>query len=381
MKQNTFSAALTEIDDRYLMEAAALTEQRTMRKTKKWAVVPIAAALLAMAMFVVNAAAPVDLGFYLAAAFGDSYEMLDEMTSMPEPIAYRSSGDEIKLEMKGLVGDRQVVDVFVDVTVSAECGIPGENYRPIMDLSDTGFPWETNLAAYGTSARVLSTTQNDDGSTTYACMLSLHSEDGVMASKYNVSCSGIAGWDTESGDYETLVEGEWNMAFALNYSDLTEVRTPDITGEIQGTHWSMMSLDRTADDMASAVITVDEVRISPLSVGMYFSADLQYKAFFSDYMIEDIYLTMEDGTVITRRDYIVGTDGMLIRLHEEDQTWEEITRDDLDDIYVELAGGGGGYNLREGELYHGHHIFTFSAPLPVEEIVSITIGGLEIPMK
>jgi hypothetical protein len=148
-----------------------------------------------------------------------------------------------------------------------------------------------------------------------------------------------------------------------------------------GTHPSKFSLDRTAGDMASAVITVDEVKISPLSVGMYFSADLQYKDFFSDYMIEDIYLTMEDGTVITRREYIVGHDGLLIRLNEDDQTWEEITEDELDDIYVELAGSGGGYNLREGELYHGHHIFTFSAPLPVEEIVSVTIGGLEIPMK
>ena len=383
MKMKEFTDAVTAIDDAFIAEAADIgqTVSRIYKKRRSWAVVPIAAALLAMAVLCVNAAAPVDLGFYLAAAFGDSYEMLDEMTSMPEPVAYRSSGDEIKLEMKGLVGDRQVVDVFVDVTVSAECGVPGESYCPIMDLSDTGFPWETNLAAYGTSARVLSKTQNDDGSTTYACMLSLHSEDGVMASKYAVTCEGIAGWDTESSDYQTLIDGKWTMAFSLNYKDLTEIRTPAVTGEMQGTHWSAFSLDRTAEDMASVVLTVDEVRISPLSVGMYFSADMQYKDFFSDYMIEDIYLTMADGTVITRRDYIVGHDGLLIRLNEDDHTWEEITEDELDDIYVELAGGGGGYNRREDEHYHGHHIFTFSAPIPVEEIVSVTIGGLEIPMR
>lgn len=381
MKKELFLEALTEIDDRYLTEAAEAVPGKHTGTRRRWTAVPIAAALLAMMVLAINAAAPVDLGFYLSAAFGDGYEMLDEMTSMPEPVAYRSSGDEIKLEMKGLVGDRQVVDVFVDVTVSAECGTPGEHFCPVMDLSDTGFPWEMNLAAYGTSARVLSKTLNDDGSTTYACMLSLHSEDGVMASKYNVSCSGIAGWDSESGEYETFVEGEWNMAFALNYNDLTEIRTPAVTGEMCGTHWSAFSLDRTANDMASAVITVDEVKISPLSVGIYFSADMQYKDFFSDYMVEDVYLTMEDGTVITRRDYVVGADGMLIRLHEDDQTWEEITADELDDIYVAFAGSGGGYNRREGEQYHGHHIFTFSAPLSVEEIVSVTVGGLEIPLK
>ncbi|MBQ7301732.1 MAG: hypothetical protein IJW77_18040, partial [Clostridia bacterium] len=134
MKQQIFTDAVTAIDDRYITEAAeaeVIQTKHNIRKVRrKWTAVPIAAALLAMAMFVVNAAAPVDLGFYLAAAFGDSYEMLDEMTSMPEPVAYRSSGDEIKLEMKGLVGDRQVVDVFVDVTVAAECGVPGEKYRP-----------------------------------------------------------------------------------------------------------------------------------------------------------------------------------------------------------------------------------------------------------
>ena len=380
MKQREFTAAMTDIDDRYLTEAAEAIPTRTKSK-RRWAVIPIAAALLSAAMIAVNAAAPVDLGFYLKAVFGDGYAMLDEMTSMPDNVAYRSSGDEITLEMKGLVGDRQVVDVFVDVTVSAECGVPEDGFRPIMDLSDTGFPWETHLAAYGTSARVLSTTQNDDGSTTYACMLSLHSEDGVMASKYAVTCEGIAGWNAETGDYETLVEGKWNMAFALNYNDLTELRTPAVTGEMHGTHWSVFSLDRTAGDIASAVVTVEEVKISPISVGIYFSAELQYKDFFSDYMIEDIYLTMEDGTVITRRDYIVGLDGMLIRLNEADQTWEEITADTPADCYVALDGSGGGYNLREDEMYHGHHIFTFSAPLDVDEIVSVTVGGLEIPLK
>ena len=381
MKKEQFCEAMTAIDDRYLTESAEPIQNQSVGKRRKWTVVPIAAAFLAAAVLCVNAAAPVDLGFYLQAVFGDGYQMLDAMTSMPDNVAYRSSGDEIKLEMKGLVGDRQVVDVFVDVTVAAECGIPGEDYRPIMDLSDTGCPWEMNLAAYGTSARVLSKTQNADGSTTYACMLSLHSEDGVMASKYKVACTGIAGWNTNFGDYETLVAGEWNMAFSLNYEDLTEIRTPAVTGEMRGSHWSAVSLDRTAGDIASAVVTVDEVRISPLSVGVYFSADLQYKDFFSDYMIEDIYLTMEDGTVITRRDYLVGSDGMLIRLHEEDRTWEEITEDELADCYVELAGSGGGYNQRESEYYHGHHIFTFSAPLPVDEIVSVTVGGLEIPLK
>ena len=385
MKLHTFADAVTAIDDRYIAEAAEAEALQTKQKTRifhrKWTVVPIAAALLAMAMFVVNAAAPVDLGFYLAAAFGDSYEMLDEMTSMPEPVAYRSSGEEIKLEMKGLVGDRQVVNVFVDVTVAAECGIPGEKYRPVMDLSDTGLPWETNLAAYGTSARVLGKTQNDDGSTTYACMLSLHAEDGVMASKYVVTCEGIAGWDTDYTDYHTMVEGKWTMAFSLNYNDLTEVLYPDVAGVMYGTYWGAVSEERTAEDVDAIEVTVDEVRFSPLSIGIYFSADLQYKDFFSDYMIEDIYLTKEDGTVITRRNYIVGPDKLLIRLNEDDQTWTEITEDEITDSHVELAGGGGGYNLREGEMYHGHHIFTFSAPLPVDEIVSVTIGGLEIPLK
>ena len=372
MKQTEFIGAMTEIDDRYLIGAAEWTETRTRHAKKKWAMLPIAAALLAMVMLVVNAAAPVDLGFYLQAAFGDSYEMLDEMTSMPAPIAYRSSGDEIKLEMKGLVGDYQVVNVYLDVTVSAECGIIGEYYRPILDISDTGFPWESHLASYGSSARVLSRTQNEDGSTTFACMVSLHSEDGVMASKYHVKCTGIGGWD--DSDYHTLAEGEWNMAFTLNYHDLTEVRTPDVTGMICGSHWNTDN-----GGTAAAEIAVDEVKISPLSVGIYYSADAQYKDFFTDYVIEDVYLTMTDGTVITRRDYVVGADGMLVRLDETNHTWEEIAEDALADIYINRTGSGSSYH--PNEPCSGYLIMTFSTPLAVDEIVSITVGGLKIPMK
>ena len=387
MKLKNLTDAVTAIDDGYITEAvgAEQTKHNTHKSHRKWAIVPIAAALLAMAMLAVNAAAPVDLGFYLAAAFGDSYEMLDEMTSMPEPVAYRSSGEEIKLEMKGLVGDRQVVDVFVDVTVAAECGVPGEKYRPIMDLSDTGLPWETNLAAYGTSARVLGKTQNDDGSTTYACMLSLHAEDGVMASKYVVTCEGIAGWDTDYTDYHTMVEGKWTMAFALNYNDLTEVLTPGIEGEMAGVHWDVLDerydTGTVAEDMLkTASVRIDRVHISPLSIGIYYSGDRSERDFYSDYVVEDIYLTMSDGTVITRRDYIVGPGGMLVRLDAENQTWEEITEDDLDENYVVLAGAGGGIRADE-DRFSAHMISTFSAPLPVDEIVSVTIGGLTIPLN
>lgn len=387
MKLQQLSDAVTGIDDRFITEAAEAAEnhQKTRIRRRRWTVVPIAAALLAVAVLCVNAAAPVDLGFYLAAAFGDSYEMLDEMTSMPDNVAYRSSGDEIRLEMKGLVGDRQVVDVFVDVTVAAECGIPGERYRPIMDLSDTGFPWETNLAAYGTAARVLSRTQNEDGSTTYACMLSLHSENGVMASKYAVTCEGIAGWDAENTDYHTMVEGKWTMAFSLNYNDLTEVLTPDVTGVMTGVHWEALD-DRydagaVAEEMLmTAAVTIDRVHISPLSIGIYYSGDRSERDFYSDCVIEDIYLTMADGTVITRRDYVVGPDGMLIRLDEADHTWEEITEDELDENYIVMAGAGGGIRADE-DRFSAHLITTFSAPLPVDEIVSVTVGGLTIPLK
>jgi len=384
MKKEQFEEALTGIDGQYLWEAAQGCADKAVRGRSLHRVTAAAAAVIAAAILVVNAAAPVDLGFYLAAVFGDGYEMLDAMTSMPDNVAYRSSGDEIRLEMKGLVGDRQVVDVFVDVTVAAECGVPGEYYRPVLDISDTGFPWETNLAAYGTAARVLSTTRNEDGSTTYACMLSLHADDGVMASKYAVTCTGIAGWDADGSEYRTLVDGTWNMAFSLNYNDLTEVFTPGLEGMMTGVSWEALPGESGTGDIPEDIqmtssVTVDEIRISPLSIGIYYSGTREERRFYADYVVEDIYLTMADGTVITRRDYIVDPDGVPVRLHAEDHTWEEISEDALADNYIALAGSGGGIRADE-DRYSAHLIATFSAPLPVDEIVSVTVGGLEIPI-
>ena len=174
------------------------------------------------------------------------------------------------------------------------------------------------------------------------------------------------------------------MAFSLNYSDLTEVFTPGLEGEMTGVSWKALSEkydtgDIPEDMLMTASVTVDEVRISPLSICIYYSGTRETRDFYADYVVEDIYLTMADGTVITRRDYIVGPDGMLVRLHEEDHTWEEITEDALEDHYIELAGSGGGIRADE-DRYSAHLITTFSAPLCVDEIVSVTVGGLEIPL-
>ena len=49
-------------------------------------------------------------------------------------------------------------------------------------------------------------------------------------------------------------------------------------------------------------------------------------------------------------------------------------------IVITGRSAGGGSNGHE-EPYYGHCILTFDAELPVEEVVSITIGGLNIPVE
>lgn len=121
MKKVNFENALTEVDSAYIAESAEPAEKK--KRSIIWKVIP-AAVIAACFVLTANAVAPVDLRFYLSAAFGDGYEVIGEMVSMPAHVAYRSSGDEISLELKGIVGDGHVVKVFVDLTISADTEIP-----------------------------------------------------------------------------------------------------------------------------------------------------------------------------------------------------------------------------------------------------------------
>jgi len=379
MKRENMENALTGVKDMYIQEAAQTGEgKKHTRLRKKWIVIPVAAAMMAGMMLTVNAIAPVDLGFYLKAAYGDSYAMLDEMTAMPDNVAYRSSGEEITLELKGIMGDSQTVVAFVDVTVAADVSLP-EHYTLDMKLEPTGLPWEKGLSSYGSAWGDLDRRANPDGSTTFSCKMTIRSRDGVMASKYAVKCSGIRVREENAETETMLLEGEWNLAFGLNYKDLTQVIAADTSGELMSCSQMLLPEEITEADLVSVPAQVYEVRMSPLSLGVYWMVDTEHKNLAMENSPLGCTVTLRDGTVITKeQDILYDAVHGLIKL-EQDGTWRPAGEEEKTAVSITGRNEGGRAEGHEAP-YYGHCILTFDAELPVDEVESVTIGGLVVPL-
>ena len=372
MKKENLENAITEVQDMYIQEAAQQTKKH--RSLKKWTAIPAAALLLAGMLVTANAAAPVDLSFYLKAAFGDGYTMLDDMTAMPDNIAARSSGDEITLELKGIMGDRQVVDVFVDMTIAAGIELPEEKVHMDLQMQPTGLPWEDGIGSYGASGSTLHITENPDGSTTHSCKLSIRSKDGVMASKYLVQCTRIETWTEDAKDRTAIVEGEWSLAFSLNYADLTETYASAVTGMMQYTDGSLPDEEIAAEALTAVPVQIQEIAMSPLSIGVYWMVEAEYRNMLGGITPAGMAVHLADGTVIVKKWDV------LYETVQEALYPGEALPEVNGDIVITGSNAGGGAD-GHGEPYYGHCILTFDAELPTDEVTAVTIGGLTIPVE
>lgn len=377
MKKENFENALTEVNSTYIAEAAEPAEKK--KRGVAWKVLP-AAVIAACFVLTVNAAVPVNLGFYLSAAFGDGYEVIGEMVSMPNHVAYRSSGDEMSLELKGIVGDGHVVKVFVDLTVSADTEIPeglgktAEFALFDLKLSPTGMPWEKQPGSYGTSTGCLAVTENDDGSTTFSNVLTMRSRDELIGGKYIISCTKMSYWDADVREEKNVLEGKWNLGFSLDYLDISEKIPVEVSGNIL-TAEERLENDELVCDYAEAPVEIYEVNLSPLSISVFWKAENEYQEVFEGRDI-DVNITMTDGSEIIWKDYWESEETGKFRL-TDDGRWYTVDNSEPDPIYITGKNSGGGC-AGHGEPYMGHIILTFDAPLDTENVMSVTIGGVEV---
>ena len=378
MKKENFENALTEVDSAYIAEATEMAAKK--KRSIAWKVLPTAAAIAACFILTVNAVVPVDLGFYLSSAFGDGYEVMGEMVSMPDNVAYRASGDELSLELKGIVGDGHVVKVFVDLTLSADIKILEELGRTAefalfdLKLSPTGMPWEKQPSSYGASTGCIAVTENDDGSTTFSNVLTMRSRDELIGGKYIVSCTKMTYWDADVREEKTVLEGKWNVGFNLDYLDISEKIPVEVSGNILAAE-ERLENDELVYDYEEVPVDIYEINLSPLSVSVFWKAENEYQEVFEGHEI-DGYITMADGSEIIWKDYWESEESGRFRL-TDDGRWYTVEDSELDPIYI-TGKNSGGRCAGHGEPFMGHIILTFDAPLDAENVKSVTVGGVEV---
>ena len=133
------------------------------------------------------------------------------------------------------------------------------------------------------------------------------------------------------------------------------------------------------EDLFGVPATVYEVRISPLSVSVYWRVEAEDKATLSGNTPSEFSVTLADGTVI-RYDRNILFEPVLGRMKlEADGTWHPVSEAEIPAISITGKNVGSSTGGPDTPWY-GFCIMTFDAELPVEEVVSVNAGGIVVPI-
>jgi len=219
-----------------------------------------------------------------------------------------------------------------------------------LELKPAGLPWEQHIDSYGDSRGNLAKTENEDGSTTFSYVLTLRSEDELIGGKYIVSCTEMKYYDRRIEDTRIVLTGEWNLGFGLAYYDISERITVREDGN-----------------------EICDIVLSPLSLGIFWGAESEQHNMFTRYD-HDISITMTDGSEIVWKDFYETEEVGRFRL-TDDGRWYTVDDSEIAPIYIT--------NRLTGFRDDGtdYIILTFDAPLDTDNVKSVTIGGIEIPLS
>lgn len=376
MKKENMENVLSDVRDAYIQEAAQAVKGKNGKKNlKKWMAFPIAAALLVGLVMGVSAVTPVDLGSYLQEVFRISFRTLETTMSVPEDTVYHSSGEELKLELKGVSGDRQVLDAFVDVTLSPDFDLPEDRYFIHCQMKST----ERNGVQSGRYS-VLDRTENPDGSTTLSCQLTLTDTRIMPESEYAVECSRIEVWYEDTGEYTTILEGDWRLTFTPNLEDRTRVLQPMAEGNLFLHDASLLPGKIRDEDLMMVPAKVYEIQLSPVSIGVYWSVEAEYRNQVLGSIPSVFMVKLTDGRLI-EYDRNVLYEPVLGRMERAaDGTWHPAEESEKTPISITNQSSGTSAGGADAPCT-GYSIFTFDAELPVEEIAVITVGEIVIPVE
>lgn len=345
MKKELMETALSGIKTEYLEEAMEPmpTGKKQSKAGRERRLLWLPAAVIGLLLCVTFSAAawsPVDLQTYLGAVFRGGYELLDDMVSMPEYVSYHASGDEIRLELRGILGDSQAVMIFFDLTAAPEVGLPEAYVRYTVDIGAAWYLLPSYRGSLGwNGAEVLERTENEDGSVTQKMCVMLTSEALPLGKPLVLTLRGLDVLDPQTHQAETLVSGEWQITFPLDYKDTTKVIPVDA---------EMCS--QTAPNAPSETLPlhISEVRLSPLSVMIKGDTDAEIGGTEFDRFERK----MEDGVLL-----VGDTENRVRGMHSSS--------------YIDTDSG------RRNVTW----IYRFTSQIDPEAVTALCFGDAELPLS
>jgi hypothetical protein len=152
----------------------------------------------------------------------------------------------------------------------------------------------------------------------------------------------------EKKEHVPICKGRWNLAFTLNYPDLTVREAVSAEGVI-----ALESFENPDESVELPPVQVYEVCRSPVSVGIYFTTTPDFHVKMGMGLTKEATLRFDDGSAI----------------YWKDRSAENFVSGA--DISCSSEGGDA----------KGSIILTFDSPIHADALESITVGGLTIPLQ
>lgn len=319
-------------------QSARRTERHTRRPLLRTALI---AACLTAALAVTAGATGVlkSAAEAFAPIFGGSAAQTEIIDKIGYPVGASDTDNGVTITADAVLGDRY--NAAIVFTITRDDGKPFDytgneyGYLPLRFDSD-----DADFGILGGSHGGSYFVDQDPGDNAIQWVVTRSSDTSLIGRTVKVTMEDLCAWDDATGS-TPILEGKWTMKFDAAYEDASVTLGGGETF--------------TQDGMT---FTIDAVTVSPV-------------AFKVDYTVDSEILQRESGSG---------------RLSDQDAREQaryfenvEILLTKTDGTVLDLSGAGGSISPDHGTTVCSKSNF-FSEILPMEEIASIRVGGVELPL-
>lgn len=344
MKSEKLLNAMGNIQDELITNAAPGKAERKPKRLRRGLAVALAAALVLTLTVGVGAATGTfqTLEDLFSPAFREGYDAppldMGIVEKLGHPVGASVTDNGVTVTVESVIRDRYTCIIVTSVHMDG------------LDGNEVAYNWCKGggvLADLGSAAS--STTDLTPGDDTIQIIYSWMSNSPIPIGKAAVTIDDIV-LNLHRPLREKTIEGTWELEFDADYEDLSLDLPAGQTVNVEG-----------------AEIVLDKIFISPLSMRVDYTADLDGVDLEKTVQTEPYEMSLRQRL-----------DQLDIIITQKDGTRFYHLNNDLEEG-GHIQNGSGNVEKQEGE-WRGFNCLQFSQMLHLDEIESITVEGVEIPL-
>ena len=326
---------------RLAARVAEAVQQPTRRARRPFGKIAVLAACLAVVLAVGAGASGVlkSATESFGAIFGGGAAQTEVIDKIGHPIGASDTDNGVTITADAIMGD--AYNAAIIYTIRRDDGTPllpeGADPKGLVMGGFGGATLSVRGGSHGSSWFVADETDPSVIQLVQTVSADVPISRGTATAEFQDLC----GWDESVGEAVTLVEGQWKFRFDVNYEDSSVTLGSGETFQQNG-----------------MTFTVDAITVSPVAVKVDYTVDSEVQWSNSPSGREP----EEDSRQMAR--YFENVEILLTK---------------TDGTVIDMSSSGGSINPEHGVTVCGKGE-VFDEIIPLEELASISVGGIEYPI-